>query len=77
MSIHFLVYTHFLHFFQKSAGCISTGLFQELGGNSFAIIETWESEAALDKDMASDHVTNFLQKMGDSVTVDVKKFSAL
>lgn len=62
---------------KKSGGCISTGLFAELGGNSFAIIETWESEAACDKDMTSDHVTNFLQEMGDSVTVDVKKYSAI
>merc|ERR1712128_155220 len=61
----------------KSPGCVSTGLFKELGGISFAIIETWESEAACDKDMASDHVSKFLQEMGDSVTVDVKKFSAV
>ena len=62
---------------QKSPGCVSTGLFKELGGNSFAIIETWESETACDKDMASDHVSKFLQEMGDSVTVEVKKFSAV
>ena len=62
---------------QRSGGCISTGLFKELGGNSFAIIETWESEAACDQDITSDHVTNFLKDMGDSVTVDVKKFSAI
>merc|ERR1712106_455480 len=62
---------------KKSAGCISSGLFKELGGNSFAIIETWESEAACDKDTTSDHVTGFLQEMGDSVTVEVKKFAAL
>eukprot|EP00091_Calanus_sinicus_P012573 TRINITY_DN28221_c0_g1_i1.p1 TRINITY_DN28221_c0_g1~~TRINITY_DN28221_c0_g1_i1.p1 ORF type:complete len:117 (-),score=16.54 TRINITY_DN28221_c0_g1_i1:56-406(-) len=49
---------------KKSPGCISTGLFKELGGNSFAIIETWESEAACDKDTNSDHVAGFLKEMG-------------
>ena len=41
---------------QKSPGCITSGLFQELGGDTFAIIETWETEAACDEDAAGDHV---------------------
>lgn len=59
---------------KKSSGCISSGLFKELGGNSFAIIETWENEAACDKDASGEHVANFNKEMGDAISVDVKKF---
>merc|ERR1719278_289117 len=41
---------------KKSPGCITSGLLQELGGDTFAIIETWETEAACDEDAAGDHV---------------------
>merc|ERR1712038_77296 len=62
---------------KKSPGCITSGLFQELGGDTFAIIETWETEAACDEDAAGDHVQGFLKEMGDSVTWDLKKFAAV
>ena len=62
---------------QTSPGCISSGLYQEVGGDHFSIIETWESEADCDRDTAADHVQSFLQEMKSSITVDIKKFAPL
>ena len=64
------------HIIQGSPGNISIGFFKEVGGeNTFAFIEEWESEQALNNDIAGDHVQNFGKQMGDSIKVDVKIFS--
>merc|ERR1711936_406628 len=60
---------------KKSAGNISCDLCKEIGGDSYAIIETWEDEASADVDTAGEHVTNFIKEMGDAITLDIKKFS--
>merc|ERR1711988_589372 len=60
---------------KTSAGNISCDLCKEIGGDSFAIIETWKDEASADADTAGEHVTNFLKEMGDAITFDIKKFS--
>ena len=63
--------------FQDSPGNISIGFFKELRGeNTFAFIEEWESEQALNDDIAGDHVQNFIKQMGESIKLDVKMFSA-
>ena len=41
------------------------------------MIESWESEAACDKDMQGSHVSKFLQECGDRVAVTVEKFKAV
>merc|ERR1711945_13309 len=62
---------------KRNPGCISSGLFKELGGNTFAVIETWDDEKSCDKDAAGEHVASFQKQMGDSISIDVKKFTAV
>merc|ERR1711915_25081 len=62
---------------KKSEGCLSTGVYKEAGGDSFAIIESWESEELCDKDTSSEHVEKFLKDLGDTASVDIKKYLSL
>ena len=63
--------------FQNIPGCIDCYLCQQIGDESiFTFIATWEDEASIDKKMASKAVVNFLE-VGDTVTVDIKRFSVL
>ena len=62
---------------QASPGNITIGFFKELNGeNSFAFIEEWDSEQALNDDIAGDHVQNFIKEMKDYIKLDVKMFTA-
>ena len=62
--------------FQTSPGCISSDLYQEIGGNHFSIIEKWESEDDCDRDIAREYVQNFMKEMEqDNIPVDIKKFT--
>ncbi len=36
-------------FWQKAAGCVSSGLYREVGGSGFVILEEWESEQDCDR----------------------------
>ena len=61
---------------QNFPGCIDCYLCQEIGDESvFTFIDTFENEDAIDKKMASEAVGNFLKELGDSVTVDMKRFT--
>ena len=70
-------YKSILDFYQKSEVCLSTGVYKEASGDSFAIIESWESEELCDKDTSSEHVEKFLAELGDTASVDIKKYLSL
>merc|ERR1711936_1266796 len=62
---------------KKNPGCIACDLCKQIGvdGENYVIIETWKDEATCDADTAGPHVEKFLQEMGDSISLDIKKFS--
>merc|ERR1712141_446576 len=61
---------------RKNPGCIECNLCLQIGdGENYVIIETWKDEATCDADTAGPHVEKFLKEMGDSISLEIKKFS--
>merc|ERR1712066_842604 len=62
---------------KKNPDCIECNLCKQIGvdGENYVIIETWKDEATYDADTAGPHVEKFLQEMGDSISLDIKKFT--
>merc|ERR1712066_980082 len=62
---------------KKNPDCIECNLCKQIGvdGENYVIIETWKDEATCDADTEGPHVKQFLQEMGDSISLDIKKFT--
>ena len=45
-----------------------------MDGPGFAMIETWTNAEALDAHSKSEHIRQFMGEVGNSITVDIKKY---
>ena len=62
-------------YFQSEAGCVHYDLYREAGAdNSWAMIETWTSAAALEAHSKSAHVKAFQAAQKGNVEAVIKKY---
>lgn len=65
---------------RQEPGCIQYELLQNLADpTDFTFVETWETEAALDSHLASDHIQTALQKLQGLVAnpPDIQRYNLI